>query len=63
MGYIRKALEKGYSEHADLHAVLTYLRFSSILGDACGACCLFLSTDSYYVGIQIHTTCCIKSLI
>ena len=32
MGYIRKALKKGYLEHPGLHAVLTTcLRFSSIL--------------------------------
>ena len=32
MGYIQKTLEKGYSEHLGLHAVLTVcLRFSSVL--------------------------------
>ena len=59
VGHIRKALEKGYLEHPGLHAVLTTcLRFSSLLDSVCAACCLFLSTGSYYVCIQIHTTCC-----
>ena len=50
MGYIRKALEKGYLEHPGLHAVLTTcLRFSSLLYDARVACCLLLSTGSYHV--------------
>ena len=50
MGYIRKALEKGYLEHPGLHAVLMIcLRFSSILDDAHLACCLFLSTCSHHV--------------
>ena len=58
MGYIWKALEKGYS---GLHAVLTICStFSSVLDDACVACCLLLSTGSYHVFIQIHTPrCCI----
>ena len=55
MGYIRKALEKGYLEHLSLHAVLTVcLRFLSVLDHAGVACCLFLSTGSYHVRIQIH---------
>ena len=59
MGYIRKALEKGYLEHLGLHAVpTTCLRFSSVLVDACVACRLFLSTGSYHVRIQIHSTGC-----
>ena len=50
MGYIRKALEEGYLEHLGLHARLTTcLRFSSVLDDACVACCLFLSTGSHHV--------------
>ena len=58
VGYIRKALEKGYLEHPGLHAVLTKcLRFSSILDSACVACCLFLSTGSHHVCIQIHAAC------
>ena len=57
--YIRKALEKGYSEHPDLHAVLTMgLRFSSVLDGAGVAHCLFLSTGSDHVCIKIHTTSC-----
>ena len=59
MGYIRKALEKDYLEHPGLHAVpTTCLRFSFVLDDACVACCLILSTGSYHVCIQMHTTCC-----
>ena len=59
MGYIWKALKKGYLEHPGLHAVLTTcLRFLSILDDACVACCLFLSPGSYHVRIQIHPTGC-----
>ena len=59
MGYIWKALEKGYLEHPGLHAVLTTcLRFLSILDDACVACCLFLPIGSYHVRIQIHSTGC-----
>ena len=54
MGYIRKALEKGYLEHPGLHDVLkTCLRYLSVLDDACAACCLFLSPGSYHVRIQI----------
>ena len=57
MGYIQKDLEKGYLEHPGLHAVLTTcLRFSSVLDGACVACCLCLSTGSYHVYIQIHST-------
>ena len=57
VGYIRKALEKGYLEHPGLHAVLTTcLRFLSVLDDACVACCcLFLSPGSYHVRIQVHS--------
>ena len=59
MGYIRKALEKGYLDHLGLHAVLTTcLGFSSFFDGACVPCCLFLSTGSYHVCIQIHTTGC-----
>ena len=59
VGYIRKALEKGYLEHLGLHAVLTtFLRFLSVLDRACVACCLFLSTGSDHVCIQIHSTGC-----
>ena len=59
MGYIQKALDKGYLEHPGLHAVLTTcLRFSSLLDGARVPCCLFLSTGSYHVYIQIHSTGC-----
>ena len=59
MGYIWKALEKGYSEHLGLHAVLTVcLRFLSVLDGTCASYCLFLSTGSYHVFIQIHSTRC-----
>ena len=59
VGYIRKALQKGNLELPGLHAVLTTcLRFLSVLDGVCAACCLFLSTGSYYVWIQIHATCC-----
>ena len=59
MGYIRKALEKGYSEHPGLHAVLTTcLRFSSILANACDAFCLFWSGSHHVYCIQIYATCC-----
>ena len=47
VGDIRKALEKGYSEHPGLNTALTTrLRFSSVLDDACVACCLFLPTTT-----------------
>ena len=59
VGYIRKALEKGYLEHPGLHAVLTTcLRFSSVSDRACVACCLFLSTGSSHIRIQILSTGC-----
>ena len=59
MGYIRKALEKGYLEHPGLHVVLTTcLRFLCVSDGACVACCLFFSTGSCHVFIQIHATGC-----
>ena len=59
MGCIQKALKKGYSDHPGLHTVLTVcLRFRLFLDGACVAFCLFLSTDSHHVRIQIHATCC-----
>ena len=74
VGYIRKALEKGYLEHLGLHAVLTTClrflsllddgcvaccaRFLSLLDDGCVACCLLLSTGSCHVCMQIRATCC-----
>ena len=59
VGYIRKALEKGYSEHPGLHAGLPIcLRLSSVLEGVCAACCPVLSTGGYHVFIQIHSTGC-----
>ena len=56
VGYIRKALKKGYSEHPGLPAVLTTcLRLWTVLY---GTCCIFLSTGSYHVRIHIHSTGC-----
>ena len=58
MGYIRKALKRGYLQHPGLHAVLTIcLRFSFVFNGACVACCLFLS-GSRHVRMQIHAMCC-----
>ena len=59
MGYIWKALEKGYLDTLGLHVVLMiWVRFSCVLEGAGVACCLFLSTGSYHVRIQINPTCC-----
>ena len=59
MGYIQKALEKAIWNTLGLHAVLTTCsRFSSVSDRACVPCCLFLSTGSYHVHIQIHSTGC-----
>ena len=59
MGYIRKALEKGYLEHPGLlPGLTTCLRFSSVFNDACVVCCLLLLTGSCHVLIQIHATGC-----
>ena len=59
MEYIRKALEKGYWDHLSLHAVLTTRPSVSSFSDgACVPCCLFLSTGSYHVCIQIYTRGC-----
>ena len=59
VGYIRKALEKGFQNTPGLHAVLTIcLRFPSVLDGSCVACCLLLSTGSYHFFIQIHARRC-----
>ena len=64
MGYIRKALEKGYLEPG-LHVELTTcFSVSSILDGACVACCLILSTGSHHVrkrgGANVQRTSAIK---
>ena len=57
-GIFGKPLTRAIWNTLGLHAVLTTcLRFSSALDDACVACCLFLSTGSHHVCIQIHTMC------
>ena len=62
VGYIRKALEKGFLEDPGLHPVLlTCLRILSVLDGACAACCPFLSTRSCHVCIQIYGNCCCLS--
>ena len=54
-GVVGKPLKRAIWNTLGLHAVLTIcLRFSSVLDSACVACCLFLSTGSYHVRIQIH---------
>ena len=62
MGYIPKALEKGYFWNTPgLHAVLTIcFRFLSIWDGACVASCLFLLTGRHPVRIQIHATYCCR---
>ena len=59
-GIFRKPLRRAIWNTLGLHAVLmTCLRVLSILDDACVACCLFSSTGSYHVRIQItHSTGC-----
>ena len=55
----RKPVKKAIWNTLGLYAVLTTcLRFSSVLEDACVACCRFLSTGSYHVCKQMHSTCC-----
>ena len=58
-GIFGKPLKRAIWNTPDLHAGLTTcLRFSSVLDDACIVCCLFLSTGSCHVFIQIHATGC-----
>ena len=59
MGIFGKPLKRAIQDTLGLHAVLTvYLIFLSFLDAACVACCLFLSTGSHHVCIQIHGRCC-----
>ena len=54
-GIFGKPLKSAIWNTLGLHAVLrTCLRFLSLLDSVCASCCLFLSTGSYYVYIQIH---------
>ena len=56
-GRFRKPLKRAIRNTPGLHAVLTVcFRFSSVLDGACVACCLVLSTGSYHIFIQIHTS-------
>ena len=58
-GIFGKPLKRAIWNTLGLHAALmTCLRFLPVVDDACVACCLFLSTGSYYVRIQIHSTGC-----
>ena len=54
-GIFGKPLKRAIRNTSGLHAVLTiWLRSSSALDSVCVACCLFLSTGSHHVRIQIH---------
>ena len=54
-----KLLKRAIRNTLGLHAVLMVcLKILSFLDTACVACCLFLSTGSHHVCIQIHATCC-----
>ena len=58
-GIFGKPLKRAIWNTLGLHAVLTTcLRFFSVSDGACVACCLFFSTGSCHVFIQIHTTGC-----
>ena len=58
-GIFGKPLKRAIWNTLGLHAGLTTcLIFSSISDDACVVCCLFLSTGSCHVFIQIHATGC-----
>ena len=58
-GILGKPLKRAIWKTLGLLAVLTTcFRFSSVSDRACVACCLFLSTGSYHVRIQIHSTGC-----
>ena len=58
-GIFEKPVKRAIWNILGLHVVLTTcLRFLSVLDDAFVACCLFLSTCSYHVRIQIHSTGC-----
>ena len=53
-GIFGKLLKRAIWNTPGLHAGLT----TCVLDDACVVCCLFLSTASCHVFIQIHTTGC-----
>ena len=54
-GVFGKPLKRAIWNTLGLHAVMTTcLRILSILDGVSAACCLFLSTGSYHVCIQIH---------
>ena len=58
-GIFGKPLKRAIWNTLGLHAVLmTCSRFSSVSDRACVPCCLFLSTGSYHVRIQIHSAGC-----
>ena len=58
-GILGKPLKRAIWNTPGLHAVLTTcLRFLSVSDGACVACCLFFSTGSCHVFIQIHATGC-----
>ena len=60
-GIFGKPLKRAIWNTLGLHAVLTTcLRFSSVSDRACVACCLFFSSGSYHVRIQILSMgCCL----
>ena len=56
-GTFGKPLKRAIWNTLGLHAVLTTcLRFLSVVDGACVACCLFFSTGSCHVFIQIHAS-------
>ena len=57
-----KPLKRATWNTPGVHAVLTTCwRVSSVLGGACVACCMFLSTASYHVRIEIDSMrCCFR---
>ena len=58
-GIFGKPLKRAIQNTPGLHAGLPIcLRFSSVLDGVCAACCPVLSTGSYHVFIQIHSTGC-----
>ena len=58
-GIFGKPLKRAIRNTPGLHAgLMTCLIFSSVLDVACVVCCLFLSTGSCHVVIQIPATGC-----
>ena len=58
-GIFGKPLKRAIWNTLGLHVVLTTcLKFLSVSDSACVACCLFFSTGSCHVFIQIHATGC-----